>query len=345
METKYLPKIINSNIISGKTGLDVKVLDFSNLPSGSHKYYKAESACNQIQEMGGGYALLITSGNAGKAFDLVAKDYPNAQVIKFVDETQISNKNISIDKQESQFLVKLRAPPLWMDGTDLGIYWRKQLERFPELKELTYKLNTQKNLKIQNAFNVTNCIDFGNKTNPYFESLKDYFNLFLDKYDYVFAPIGSGELFSGLQKVCKNKNIKTQLIGVTTKIHPLSNQKNSDEKGIASKLNSPRFCRGLGAVVSQGYEGNSSVYFANDRETSNAYETLISSGLDLETSLSGSISLAPILSAKTNNSSFDSYLFKSIFYNGKNLEELALNSIQLNKKDKILVVNTGGREV
>ena len=126
------PRILSAkklgNVIDNKVQVDV--MDFGNTRTKSHKGIKAKHGLDYVQSKGGDYALIITSGNAGPAFDVVSKDYENIQVVKFVNKGLI-RKPINIielgkDKQgKDKYGITIQLPDKWFNSKQLKSFWKK----------------------------------------------------------------------------------------------------------------------------------------------------------------------------------------------------------------------------
>jgi len=362
---------IHSRTLSKKVGcgINMDIMDFSQTRTKSHKGLKARHGLNYVAKKGGDYALIITSGNAGPAFGIVSEDY-DIQVVKFVNKNMV-RKLINItelgqNKQgQGRYGITIRLPNKWFTPKKLQKFWKKLIKG----KKRGYRNDSEFNRLIEvieqrgldafNAFDVTNVRDYCKKGNPY---LIPEIKKAVKKYDYIFVPLGSGELFSGFQEAAKKLWFsKPVLVGVTSNKNPLSlaQQKKSGggfrirkkhRKSHADKLDTPKIGRGHIRNVSLA---NKKTYFCGlkDKLIDKAYDSMDlvrKEHGNLQTTKTGSICLGVL--NKENVYYFgerdgievqNTYGFteKPITFYKKQLVEKPLI---IKPKSKILVVNTGG---
>ncbi len=125
------PRIFHSGKLSriAKHGIKVDVMYYPN----THKLKKARHGLDYVEDKKGDYALIITSGNAGPAFDDVARDENyNIQVVNFVNKDRakrlISVKKIGGDIEgRKRHNITIRLPNGFSGSKWLGT---KELEKF-----------------------------------------------------------------------------------------------------------------------------------------------------------------------------------------------------------------------
>lgn len=363
------PKIIHSKILSKRLShgrnIDIDIMDFSQTRTGSHKSIKAKHALDYVDNRGKNIALLITSGNAKKAFDIEAEYHP-IQVINFMTNVR---KYIDVqDLGKNRYSVVVKLPDRWFTPKKLENFWRKLVtERIFEGREIrNYKRNRDYNklIKIldrrfynyQDAVAVTNISDYSDDVPYCIDEIVEEIN----EYDYCIVPIGIGELFSGFQKARKKAigflegrlfNKPAKLIGVTSYANPLSpyKRKNSD----ANKLDTAKPGREHSLIV--GRAGKETYFCSLPNEAIDAAYGLLDGKVrveehkDLRTSLTGAVGCGVLLNKDNLHLYSDGIEIKNTYrFENKEFEpykkERAMEPLFIEEGSRVLIVNTGGYE-
>jgi len=273
------PRLLHSDNLEDRflpDGVDVliNVLDWSltNIRGrlvGSHKIWKAKDEIEHIIESKKknknafvrdrkAYALILTSGSAGPAFDIFAQEYYPDEVLvvqlnkKFKDLIQtgikLNGKGPSIE---------IKTPDYWFEKGELKEFWidlfyperasrkprdyRRMLEKYrnsPNFRRLC-EIVAENPLHLENVFDVTNVIDYS-KGNPYVD-IKEL-NGAVKDYHHLFYPFGSGETGEAARRIRENsKGIfrrPAKLLAITAPGNPSSTDPFGE--GDADKFEMPR---------------------------------------------------------------------------------------------------------
>lgn len=359
------PRIIYSNelsdIVSERIGkrVHIDILDMGTSRYGSHKGPKAEQAMEYISANGGGSALLITSGSAKKAYELAAENYPNIQVVSFMERSKMGSDRLIDIKPlaNGRQSICIGLPDRWFTPKTLEDFWEDLIKgddsRFVEIGEYTCAddysrlVDWIKGNDYEKGFDVTNTSD-NYLPNPYYYPYGDVFLKGLKEHDLVLAPVGIGEFFSGILKVMERiPGECAQLLGVTTYANPLSLERAS--KSLAHKLDTPRAGQEhLGIIADSFYlkQQGRTVNFKgiSDCEIRWAYDmykhVIEKEHPDLATSPTGSCSLGALMNAKESIDCIEisgTYRWNLNYPSSKIIEPICIP-----EGARILVTNTCG---
>ncbi len=367
------PEIFPSKILSKKIGRGIKIdiMDFSQTRTGSHKGIKARHGLDYVNKKGGDYALIITSGNAGHAFDIVSRDDGyDIQVVKFVNKNvmrkPINITNLGQDRSgKDKYGITIRLPKGWFTPKKLERFWKRLIQEkkkeYRDNKEFGNLLNiiNGNGLNPLNAFDVTNIRNYDKKGKSPYSSIPEIKHA-VREYDYIFSSLGSAEFFAGWQEAANRLWFsKPVLVAVTSYENPVSlaQQKKSvngvrlrkkHRKSHADKLDTPKIGDEHRRSVAMADERT---YFCSlpDRLIDKAYKSM---GLvrrehpDLRTTPTGSICLGVL------NKEYVEYLDRGIRVMGTYgfdvkcneicKKELVMKPLIIKPRSKVLIVNTGG---
>lgn len=372
------PKILPSRTLSEKVGKGVRV-DVMYFGELSHKTEKAEHGLKYVDRKGGECALILTSGNAGVAFDVKSKEYEDIQVIKFVNKDRtrklIDIKHIGKDGfGKDRHGVIIRLPDRWFDASQLEKFWKKIIKgsKNPFSIVRKYRDNREFNKLIEifeargldplKAFDVTNIRSYDkNGKSPYkIPEIKRA----VREYGYIFIPYGSGELFSGFQESADyfwNFLFKhAVLVAVTSYRNPLSLTKlrqpdyackprKRHRKSHADKLDTPRIGKEHRRNVAMADERT---YFCslNDQIIDRAYKlmknVIAREHKGQKTTPTGSICTGVFDEKNTQYSREGIEILKTYRFDPGEIyfyrKYLKLQPLIIKPRSKVLIVNTGG---
>lgn len=364
------PEVFHSGILSRKIGRRVKIdiMDFSQTRTGSHKGIKARHGLHYVNCKGGDYALVITSGNAGDAYDRMSMYY-DIQVVKFVNKNR-TRKLIDIDEigegrfGKDRYGITVQLPNKWFDSRPLERFWRKLIrgkiwkyKNNQEFDRLTQIVNENR-LNPLNAFDVTNIRSYDKKgKSPY---LIPEIEHAVKKYDYCFVPYGSAELFSGFQEAASGLWFsKPVLLAVTSYENPVSlpKQKKSvngfrlrkkHRKSHADKLDTPRIGDEHRRSVAMA---DKRTYFCSlpDKLIDRAYKSMglvRSENENLRTTPTGSICLGVFDKENVEYLKRGIRIKNTYRFDPREIEfykkKLVMKPLVIKPKSRVLIVNTGG---
>lgn len=370
----------------GDRSIQVDVLDFSQtgveeidnnrrktIYVRTHKGHKAEKALKHVEEQGGNFAVIVTSGNAGHACDVEANYHPDIQVIKFMNNAR---KPVSvIDNGYDNPSVSIKLPDIWLTSGELERFWKTliagNLAWYKENSDfdILLKLIEDRKLDPDKVVDVTNALDYSNEP-PYMDLPEA--QAVVDNYVHGFCPLGSAELARSLQKLAIDRGSSIKLACNTGFASPCSLEQRAFSS--AKMLDTPRAGR---AHVELMQNANAGTYFCSlpDAKIDEAYRVmngLIRRGKlgNLRTSPSASISFAPFIGAKhylggtlrelvlagvyrLREDFVKDFALEGLFeqcggklaklINQETLNESAiLQSYVINPGEKVCIINTGG---
>lgn len=397
-ERNYAPRIIgyeqsksrevlSKNFTKGIEGILIDIMDFSNTRNGlgiigTHKGLKAEQALKYVAEMGGHFALIITSGNAGHAFDmesvyhLESPGSPGIQIIKFMKDTKglIDINHSNGNYQNPSITIKL--PDKWMTPKKLENFWKnfkndsispwrhsKVYEKDENYNDLL-TLIKNKGLDFKKSHDVTNFLDFS-KENPY---LIPEIERAVEDYDHCIVQVGSGELALAFLEARKNLrgfkgglgNKPANLLFVTGIDNPFypdvfTGQSLKGMDGSASMLSTPKLGRAHLELRRMALD-DKGVYFcglgdSNIEKANGKLNSLIErdpAGYvfgDIRTSTTGSSSFGALDKAKPYRGRLDvlgAYKFQSHWASSFR-SVLNFKDYAIKSGESVCMVNTGGK--
>ncbi len=374
----YNPRIVHSGALEkkfvGRKKINLDVMDFGdtrveeigitgrrNYFVGTHKGIKAEHALDYVDYSGRNYALLITSGNAGKAFDIEGKYHPNLQVVKFMNKGKLVDVNVG---ETGRADISIRLPNKWMnaDKKELEKFWKRLIagrnfgiirkyRKSADFEELASFVDEAGDY--ESAVDVTNIDDYISKDEKYpylISQIKDA----VKYYDCIIAPIGIGELAFGLVKARENLrglikgklfNKPAKLLFVTGKANPFAFKSNS--KSDACMLDTPKPGKAHWKLRKEGVYDRGIYFCSLDDEKINIangrLNALVEQGLNMKTSSTGSMCFGVFNDVKSQkgNIVIPAYRFREDLmksFNGVSTKK----DYVINPRDRVCVVNTGG---
>jgi len=226
LDLKTAPQILHSKYLSGETGLDVSFLDYSCMPTGTHKWYKAERIVENAKNRGYGAILFINpviddreeaDGSGIDSLRLVcALNHPDAQVISVVHDNRVLWKeSVHPDFPDSRQRVNL--------GLDLNKFCSvERLEKY--FKDLMQRSDGDDETKktrdfLYSTISPSKCIDGTNLGDVGEYGLSKDMIGRLNKFDYLVGSAGAGG--RALNQINSLKSGKPKHIIVVPNGHPL----------------------------------------------------------------------------------------------------------------------------
>lgn len=194
----FIPKLTQSQYLSDYAQKEVFVLDFSQSPTGNHKYLRSKRIVEQALAEGKTRICIITAGNAGKAI-LQEIIKVNATGDRKLFLTCIVSHRMSEKRRR-----KLESPYSTIISCDLDTIFLSDEDQ----------IELAKTHPGEGVFNATALIDL--EMSAITEQFKHKI------IDTVLVPVGSGELFVSFWNQFKTFPQKPKLIGVLpAESHPL----------------------------------------------------------------------------------------------------------------------------